>query len=403
VATMAAIRARLPAGFEDAIALFLTMRVALGLVVIYLWWRGGVPGPCHFELARNGWLTVPPLADEGVGLPLVGVWQRWDACWYGKIATFWYEPQELSVNFWPLFPLLTGFISPLVGGGVALAGLVVSGIAYVFAMVGLYRLVARDVDPVTARRTIVVLSIFPSAFFLFAPFTEALFLALAVWTMVAARERRWVLAGAVGLLAALTRIQGVFLIFPVGWEVAVAAGLTAWRPWRSLALPAIDWGVIGRGLIAVGGPALGFWSFIGYTAATVGQTPLDTQDAWGGKEFFPPWEVVDAAWTWAIERSDPLQAFNLILLIGFGVLLVVAARRLPISYTLYALPQFLLLATRIQPTPLTSTNRYLLVIFPVFVVLALIPWARVRLAWGITSILFLALLLTEFQRGTFVA
>jgi hypothetical protein len=403
VATMAAIRARLPAGFEDAIALFLTMRVALGLVVIYLWWRGGVPGPCHFELARNGWLTVPPLADEGVGLPLVGVWQRWDACWYGKIATFWYEPQELSVNFWPLFPLLTGFISPLVGGGVALAGLVVSGIAYVFAMVGLYRLVARDVDPVTARRTVVVLSIFPSAFFLFAPFTEALFLALAVWTMVAARERRWVLAGAVGLLAALTRIQGVFLIFPVGWEVAVAAGLTAWRPWRSLALPAIDWGVIGRGLIAVGGPALGFWSFIGYTAATVGQTPLDTQDAWGGKEFFPPWEVVDAAWTWAIERSDPLQAFNLILLIGFGVLLVVAARRLPISYTLYALPQFVLLATRIQPTPLTSTNRYLLVIFPVFVVLALIPWARVRLAWGITSILFLALLLTEFQRGTFVA
>ena len=403
MATMAAIRARLPAGFEDAIALFLTMRVALGLVVIYLWWRGGVPGPCHFELARNGWLTVPPLADEGVGLPLVGVWQRWDACWYGKIATFWYEPQELSVNFWPLFPLLTGFISPLVGGGVALAGLVVSAIAYVAAMVGLYRLVARDVDPVTARRTIVVLSIFPSAFFLFAPFTEALFLALAVWTMVAARERRWVLAGAVGLLAALTRIQGVFLIFPVGWEVAVAAGLTAWRPWRSLALPAIDWGVVGRGLIAVGGPALGFWSFIGYTAATVGQTPLDTQDAWGGKEFFPPWEVVDAAWTWAVERSDPLQAFNLVLLIGFGVLLVVAARRLPISYTLYALPQFLLLATRIQPTPLTSTNRYLLVIFPVFVVLALIPWARVRLAWGITSILFLALLLTEFQRGTFVA
>jgi hypothetical protein len=270
-------------------------------------------------------------------------------------------------------------------------------------MVGLYRLVARDVDPVTARRTMVVLSIFPSAFFLFAPFTEALFLALAVWTMVAARERRWILAGVVGLLAALTRIQGVFLVFPVGWEVAVAAGLTGWRPWRSLALPPIDWGVVARGVVAVGGPALGFLSFIGYTAATVGQTPLDTQDAWGGKEFFPPWEVASAAWTWAIERGDPLQALNLILLIGFGFGLVLAAKRLPISYTLYALPQFVLLATRIQPTPLTSTNRYLLVIFPVFVMLALIPWARVRLAWGITSVLFLGLLLAEFQRGTFVA
>ena len=68
-----------------------------------------------------------------------------------------------------------------------------SGVAYVGAMVGLYRLVARDLDPATARRTMVLISIFPSAFFLFAPFTEALFLALAVWTLVAARERRWVL------------------------------------------------------------------------------------------------------------------------------------------------------------------------------------------------------------------
>ena len=90
--------------------------------------------------------------------------------------------------------------------------------------------------------------------------------------------------------------------------------------------------------------------------------------------------------SWTIDTADPLQVLNLVLLLLFGVLLVVGARRLPIAYTLFALPQFVLLATRIQPTPLTSTNRYLLVIFPVFVVLALIPWPRVRLGWAITSI-----------------
>jgi hypothetical protein len=62
-----------------------------------------------------------------------------------------------------------------------------------------------------------------------------------------------------------------------------------------------------------------------------------------------------------------------------------------------------LLATRIQPTPLTSTSRYLLVIFPAFVVLALIPWQRVRLAWAITSLLFLGILVREFQAGSYVA
>ena len=393
----------MPAGFGDALALFLTMRFALGAVVVYLWWRGGLPGPCHFELARNGWLSIPPLADQGVEFPLVGAWQRWDACWYSKIATFGYEPQELSVNFWPLFPVLTGGIARVLGGSVALAGLIVSAVAYLAAMVGLYRLVARDVDAETARRTMVLITIFPSAFFLFAPFTEALFLSLAVWTLVAARERRWSWAAVVGLLAALTRIQGLFLALPIGWEALAAAGLTAWRPWRELRLPTIHWGVLIRGVLASIGPLLGFASFLLYAAVIAGQTPLDTQDAWGGKEFFAPWDVAAAAWQWTVDHADPLQFLNLLLLIVFAVLLAIGVKRLPFAYTLYALPQFLLLATRIQPTPLTSTNRYLLVVFPAFVVVALIPWRRARLAWAITSLLFLAILFREFQAGTYVA
>jgi hypothetical protein len=395
-------RDRLPGGFGDAVSLFVAMRVALGLAVIYLWWRGGLPGPCHYELARDNWLTIPPLADQGPAFPLVGVWQRWDACWYSKIATFGYEPTELSVNFWPLFPLFTRAVGSVIGSAqIALAGLIVSAITYIAAMVGLYRLVARDVDAETARRTMLFITIFPSAFFLFAPFTEALFLSLAVWAMVGARERIWWLAALAGFLAALTRIQGVFLVFPLGWEALAAAGLLR-RPWP----PAIE--TIARrplltGLASTIGPALGFLGFLAYSAVTVGQTPLDTQEAWGGKDFFPPWAVVDAAWRWAVERADPLQALNLALLIVFGILLIVGARRLPFSYTLYALPQYLLLATRIQPTPLTATNRYLLVIFPAFVVLALIPWQGVRLTWAITSLLLLGILLVEFQTGTFVA
>ena len=394
---------RLAPGLGDAVALFVTMRLALGLVVLYLWWRGGLPGPCHFELARNGWLSIPPLADQGAAFPLVGVWQRWDACWYSKIATFGYEPAELSVNFWPLFPVLTGAVARLVGGSVALAGLIVSAIAYIAAMVGLFRLVARDFDEVVARRTMLLVTIFPSAFFLFAPFTESLFLALSVWTIVAARERLWLYAAVLGGLAALTRIQGVFLAMPIGWEAFVASGLASWRPWVGGGRPTIAWRPLFAGGLAAGGPVLGFASFIAYAAAIAGQTPLDTQDAWGGKEFFPPWEVADAAVRWTTERADPLQALNLILLIVFGALLVAGVRRLPAAYMLFALPQFVLLATRIQPTPLTSTNRYLLAVFPAFVVLALIPWRRVRLAWAITSLLFLGILLREFQTGTFVA
>jgi Dolichyl-phosphate-mannose-protein mannosyltransferase len=394
---------RLPPGLLDAIALFVILRVALGLVALYFWWKGGLPGPCHFELARNGWLTIPPLADQDPAFPLVGVWQRWDACWYGKIATFGYEPAEMSANFWPLFPILTGWTARLVGGSVALGGMIVSAIAYVAAMTGIYRLVGRDLDSVTARRTVLLISIFPSAFFLFAPFTEALFLALAVWCIAMARERRWLLAAVIGFGAALTRIQGVFLLFPMGWEALAAAGLTAWRPWADRRLPAIDWRQLVTGGLASTGPMIGFLSFFAFTAAVAGQTPLDTQDAWGGKQFFPPWDVAAAAWQWTLDHHDPLQFLNLALLVLFGVVLLVGIRRVPVAYTLFALPQVALLATRIQPTPLTSTNRYLLVVFPAFVIIALIPWQRVRMAWAITSTLFLAVLLQAFLAGDYVA
>src|SRR3954471_13771136 len=117
------------------------MRLGLFLVAAFLVLHRGVPGPCHFELARNGWLTIPPLADEGPAFPLVGVWQRWDACWYTKIATYGYEPAELSVNFWPMFPVFTAIVAIPLAGAVALGGLIVSAVAYVAAMIGLYRLV----------------------------------------------------------------------------------------------------------------------------------------------------------------------------------------------------------------------------------------------------------------------
>lgn len=394
---------RLPPGLTDAVALLVAMRVALGLVALFAWWRGGLPGPCHFELARNGWLTIPPLADDGAAFPLLGVWQRWDACWYAKIAAFGYEPAELSVTFWPLFPALMASAARPLAGSLALGGLVVSGIAYVAAMVGMQRLVARDVDAVIARRTMLFLTIFPSAFFLFAPFTEALFLSLAVWTIAAARERAWGWAGALGALAALTRIQGVFLALPIGWEALVATGLTAWRPWRGPRLPTVGWRPILAGGLAAAAPVVAVAGYLWYAVAMTGRSPLETQDAWGGREFFPPWEVVAASWGWTVEQHDPLQALNLGLLLLFGGLLVIAALRLPIAYTLFAVPQSLLIATRIQPIPLSSTSRYLLVLFPVFVVLALIPWRRVRLAWAITSTLFLAVLVQSFLAGDFVA
>ncbi len=386
----------LPEGLAEALWLLVLMRVGLGLFALFVWAHQSIPGPCHFELALDGWTTVPPIANSGPEFPLVGVWQRWDACWYSKVATFGYELGQDSANFWPLLPALMRIVAWPFGGDVALSGLIVVGGSYVAAITGLHRLVARDLSPEVAQRTVLFITIAPAALFLFAPFTEAPFLASTVWAILAARERRWGLAVAAGLLASLTRIQGVFLMLPVAWE--------AWVAWRERHAETGRWMPAFGSIGAVGAPAVGFGSFLAATAITVGQTPLDTQDVWGGKNFHPPWEVFDASLRWTIDHHDPLQALNLGMLLLFIVLVIAGIRRLPVSYSLLAIPQVALIAVRIQPTPLTSTTRLLEVVFPAFVVVALATAGRRRaVSWALLSTLAMALLTWLYITGDWVA
>ncbi len=298
--------------------------------------------------------------------------------------------------FFPLMPRLMYIAAIPFGGDVAIGGLIVAGLAYVFAIMGLIRLVTRDFDETVAQRTVLFISIAPGALFLFAPFTEALFLALTVWAVLAARERRWWLAASMGVLAGLTRIQGAFLLLPLAWEA-----WTAWRTSRGEGSRAIPDPV---SIVAIVAPVVGVAAFVLATGAVLGRTPLDAQDVWGGREFHPPWETVDAALRWVIDHGDPIEAVNLIALVASAVVIVLGIRRLPLSYTLLAAAQIAILAVRIQPTPLTSTIRYVEVLFPVFVVIALATGTRRRqLTWVILSVLALGALTWTFITGDFVA
>lgn len=378
----------------EAAWLFVVLRIGLSVLAVFVAMQGP-PSPCHYEVAFNGWRTIPELVADGPAFPLVGIWERWDACWYMKIATYGYEPGEGSVAFFALFPTLVSVVGAIPFVNLPLAGLVVSGAAYVAAIVGLLRLVGRDFGTGVARRTVLFLSVFPGAFFLFAPFTEALFLALVAWTLERARRRDWALAAVLGFAAGLTRAPGMLLALPIAWELLTAV--------RSETEGRRRWPIVG-GIAAVAAPVVAFLAFGAVAAAATGMSPYDAQAIWGGSQFHPPWEVVAASVTWAVERSDPMQALNVASLVGAAVLLLLGIRRLPITYSAYAWPALLLAGMRLQPTPLTSTTRLVLVLFPVFVVLALLtPSRRARDAVLIGSVLLLGVLTFLFLRGDFVA
>lgn len=382
----------IPRGLVEALWIALSLRVLLSLFAFYVSAEQPMWAPCHFEEARNAWSVMPPWHRTGVPFELYGIWERWDACWYVKIAAFGYavDPGTDATAFFPLLPMLMRTISPVFGGDLVLAGVIVPTVALIFALWGIHRTVSRDFGDAVAGRTVLYTAIFPTALFFFAPYTESLYLATAVWAFDAARAKRWGIASILGFLTGLTRPPGALLALPVA-----SSAFGAWRRGERTVLQ----------IAAVLAPVAALATFSWYSLLTTGETPLDAQRRWwGSPELHWPWEVVQASAAWIARTGSPLQALDLIVLLGAIALSIVGLWRLPLVYSLFGIPQVLITATRILPTPLTSTTRYLGVVFPLFVVLALLTeHPRIQWIWMAASLLALALLAHGYLRGDFVA
>jgi len=168
-------------------------------------------------------------------------WYHWDVIRFATIATRGYVGLEYAA-FFPLYPTLERTLNGLFGGNVLLAGMVISNVAYLAALVVLYRFVEVEFDNATAQRTTLYLSIFPSALFFFAAYNESLFLFFMLLCFYTLRRGSWWLAGLCGGLATLTRSIGLllFVIFLCEFARQMLPRLRqAWRdrqPLRSFVL-----------------------------------------------------------------------------------------------------------------------------------------------------------------------
>jgi hypothetical protein len=154
---------------------------------------------------------------------------RYDSGWYFGIARRGYEFVEGGRNnlaFFPVYPLLMRYVGLALGGGrqnLYLAGIIISWVAYVFAMLMLYRLGRTYLPRASAERAVVFASVFPFAFFYGVVYSEAVFLLFTVTAFYGFRTKRWWLGAVAGALAGATRVNGI-LALPalalLGWQSA---------------------------------------------------------------------------------------------------------------------------------------------------------------------------------------
>lgn len=142
------------------------------------------------------------------------LWRWWDAEHFLTIAEHGYtapQSDQHAAAFFPAFPLTVRALL-LVGLPAVAAGLLVSAASAVVAGAFLYRLAEEEIGPGAGRRALLYLTVFPTAVFLVAPYSEALFLAGAIPAFYLARRERWHLVGLPAAVAMGARAAGVFLL-----------------------------------------------------------------------------------------------------------------------------------------------------------------------------------------------
>ena len=318
-----------------------------------------------------GWMSIDPArASSGmgsVGNVFAAAAVRWDANAYTGIAAHGYTT-KISTTFFPFYPLLIRAVGWALGSYV-LAGILISLVAFGVALVLLHRLTELELGSTAADAAVLLLAFAPVSFFFSAIYTESLFLALALGAVYAARQDRIAVASVLAALASVTRVTGVLLVVPI----ALFALRDGRRP-----TPRLSW------LLLAPAALLGFLGYLasrgyGWLAPSHNQVahrlaagPLTTivlglRDAGRGVS-----DLVSGVKPYSPTLVGPFtphfeSIILLVVLVLASCMLVVAFRRLPLAYGVFAVLALLVSIfseTKIQP--LLGLDRYALTIFPLW-------------------------------------
>jgi hypothetical protein len=177
--------------------------------------------------------------------------RSWDGQWFlaiagggydgvpaGLVDAFGRRSAETPLAFFPGYPTLVRWVAGVDGeGGIglvtaALTVTVASGVACAYALARL----GERIRGGSRRSGLILVALFaatPMSIVLSMAYSEALFCALAAWSLVGVLERKWLLAGICCTLAGLVRSTGAALVLAVviAVVVAVTRRQAGWRAW----------------------------------------------------------------------------------------------------------------------------------------------------------------------------
>lgn len=285
---------------------------------------------------------------------------RGDSGWYVEIARRGYDRAAFETTkqhnwvFFPLYPMVVRLAAGWTGEFLIWGALLSNGLFFL-ALILLHKLVTSlGDDKPTADRAVFYTAIFPVSYFFSLPMTESLFLCLNMASFLAAARGRWWLAGVCGGLSSAARVNGVLLVPVLALFYLQQTDRSKWRG-----------DVLWLALVPVGLLTFMFflWKITGNPLAFI-----DAQAAWQRKGGF----FLLTLYEYIKSPLKVIEPWNFRALhFGAAILALGAAffwaRR---KEWAFAVLTFLSILLPLSLGGLHSTTRYVAVIFPVFIALA---------------------------------
>ncbi|WP_145499938.1 hypothetical protein [Streptomyces sp. CFMR 7] len=344
--------------------------------------RAAAPALAVYAAVRALGLLALWVAAHASGKdPVVRLSGRWDSVWYQRIAENGYGHTvalpdgalHSDLAFFPLLPALERGISEVTPLTLGRAGLLVAWTAGLLAAWGIFAVGAH----LHGRRTGVVLAalwgVYPTAFVQSMAYTETLFTALAAWALYAVLKGRWPLAGALCVLAGLTRPSAAALIA----ALAITAAATLVREFRAGGHLAPVLRRNARMLAGVALAPLGWLAYVVFVAVREGSpfAYFEVQAQWGNN--------IDggralAAFIAGLPLPAALGLCTAVGLLGWLVVLCVRQRQ-PLPVLVYTVA--IVVISLIGAGYFGSRPRLMMPAFPLLLPPA-VALARLRGGWG---------------------
>ncbi len=392
---------------------------------LFISWRAFLFIPLVFSyffgLSRSGYsytLFSDYLQHEGVKNTILSFflssYANFDGIHYLTIA---YQGYTINAGFFPLFPLLLSFLGHIfiyiipVNIHIILfyTGLFMNTILFFIGLMFLYKLLKLDYSERTILYTIFIILFFPTSFYFAAVYSESLFFLLTILIFYFSRKKQWHIVAISACLLTATRLVGIAILPAVLYELyyqqKISVRLLFTEPIKNISLWLHSLYLSIVALLGIGLYSLfNYYKWKDFLFFIHAQGEFMNNRSVSSLVLFPQTvfryiKILLTVPSTQFEWWIALLEFSLFFIVSL-LLFLAWKKKIRTSYLIYAVVSFLI---PISTGTFTGLPRYVVVLFPIFIALALSKNNILKITYVVISTILLVLLFSFFSRGYYIA